>query len=66
MKIEQIGINAGLVWAALEENGEMNTKNVRKATKIKDKDLTMALGWLARESKISFREEGKELFVSLA
>ncbi len=66
MKTEQIGINAGLVWETLEKNGEMNTKDVRKATKIKDKDLTMALGWLARESKITFKEEGKELFVSLA
>ncbi len=66
MKTEQIGINAGLVWATLEENGEMNTKDVRKATKIKDKDLTMTLGWLAREAKITFREEGKELFVALA
>ncbi len=66
MKTEQIGINAGLVWNTLEKNGKMNTKDVRKATKIKDKDLTMALGWLARESKITFKEEGKELFVSLA
>ena len=48
----KIGTNAGLVYAALQ-NGEMNVKTVKKATKLAEKDLNLALGWLAREGKIN-------------
>lgn len=65
MFTEKIGNNAGQVWSALS-NGELEVKAVKKATKLTEKDLNLALGWLAREGKVSFREEEKELFVSLA
>jgi hypothetical protein len=61
---EKIGSNAGLVWAALE-NGELSVKAVKKATKLAEKDLNLALGWLAREGKLKFNEVEGELFVSL-
>lgn len=64
MKKEEIGNNAGLVWQALQ-NGEMEVKAVKKATKLTEKDLNLALGWLAREGKVNFNEVEKELFVSL-
>lgn len=64
MFIEKIGNNAGLIWNALSE-GELEVKAVKKAVKLTEKNLNLALGWLAREGKISFREEGKELFISL-
>jgi hypothetical protein len=64
MLVEKIGINAGLIWAVIE-NGEMNVKAVKKATKLAEKDLNLALGWLAREGKIKFKEVENELFVSL-
>ncbi len=65
MLTEKIGTNAGLIWSALE-NGEQNVKAVKKATKLAEKDLNLALGWLARESKISFREDEGEVFITLA
>lgn len=61
---EKIGNNAGLVWSALQ-NGEVNVKAVKKATKLTEKDLNLALGWLAREGKISFNEVEGELFIAL-
>lgn len=64
MFIEEIGNNAGLIWNALSE-GELEVKAVKKAVKLTEKNLNLALGWLAREGKISFRKEGKELFISL-
>jgi hypothetical protein len=64
MLLEKIGINAGLVWTALEL-GEANVKTVKKATKLAEKDLNLALGWLAREGKVKFIEVEGELFVSL-
>lgn len=62
---EKIGANAGLVWNALQ-NGEQNVKAVKKATKLNEKDLNLALGWLAREGKLNFSEVEGELFVYLA
>lgn len=61
---EKIGNNAGLVWSALV-NGELNVKAVKKATKLTEKDLNLALGWLAREGKIQFNEVDGELLVAL-
>lgn len=66
MMNEMIGTNAGLVWQALDANGAMNTKDLKKAAKIKtDKDLYLALGWLSREDKIAIVEEGKTITVAL-
>ena len=64
MLSEKIGINAGLIWAALED-GELNVKTVKKTTKLAEKDLNLALGWLAREGKVKFNEIEGELFISL-
>lgn len=65
MNKETIGINAGLIWAALE-NGSLSVKAVKKATKLKEADLNLALGWLAREDKVVFSEVEGEVVVSLA
>lgn len=62
---EKIGSNAGKVWSLLDEAGRQEVKELKKATKLTEKDLYAALGWLAREEKIFFEEVEKELFVSL-
>ena len=64
--IEKIGINAGKVWAILDENGRQNVKEIKKAAKLTDKDLYAALGWLAREGKVALETVEKEVFVSLS
>jgi len=64
MLSKKIGDNAGLVWAALQD-GEQNVKAVKKATKLAEKELNLAFGWLAREGKVKFNEVEGELFVSL-
>lgn len=61
----KIGINAGLVWNALL-TGSLDIKALKKATKLTDKDVYAALGWLAREDKVYFVETEKELVVGLA
>ena len=66
MNSEMIGTWAGLVWNALNETQTLGTKQIKKATKLKDKELYAALGWLARENKIAIADgEDKELNVSL-
>lgn len=63
--IEKIGNNAGKVWTVLDEAGRQNVKEVKKTTKLTDKDLYAAIGWLAREGKISLEEAEKELYSTL-
>ena len=63
---EKIGSNAGIVWNVLNENGEMNLKDVKKVTKLAEKDLYAALGWLSREDKAVIVENEKEIFISIA
>jgi len=65
MNIELIGNFAGLVWNALSESKSLNFKDLKKATKLKEKELYCALGWLGREGKISIAEEEKDLVITL-
>jgi len=68
MDIDTIGCNAGLIWNALNEADALGIKQLKKATKLKDKEMYLALGWLARENKILIAEnkDEKELIISLA
>ena len=59
----KIGENAGLIWNALL-GGALTLKAFKKATKLKNDDLNLALGWLAREGKVAF-EEAEELTITL-
>ncbi len=44
MNVEVIGNNAGLVWQALSAADAMGVKQLKKATKLKDKEVFAALG----------------------
>ena len=63
--ITKIGENAGLVWGALL-NGAQGLKALKKATKLKNEELYLALGWLAREGKLTFKETEAETIIALA
>lgn len=67
MNVETIGTWAGLVWNTLNEKDVLGNKEIKKATKLKDKELYAAIGWLAREGKLNIAEseDGKELVLSL-
>ncbi len=62
---DKIGTNPGLVWNALLV-GNLDIKALKKATKLSEKDVYAALGWLAREDKVYFIETEKELVVGLS
>ena len=63
---ENVGLLAGSVWAALNENGSMTSKDLKKAAKIEtDRYLYLALGWLLREDKVVVTEEDKVLTIVL-
>ena len=63
---EIVGNVAGAVWTALNENGAMTAKDLKKAAKIKcDKDLYLAMGWLLREDKLDVTENDKVITLEL-
>lgn len=64
--IAYIGTNSGLIWNALDKLGKMDIKQLKKATKIRtEKDVYAALGWLAKEEKLTFVYEDDTLLVAL-
>lgn len=68
MNTETIGTYAGSVWVALSTADAMGVKQIKKATKLKEKEVYAAIGWLAREDKINILpdpEDAKELIISL-
>ena len=65
MNAEVIGTWAGQVWNALNESGKLTVKGLKKATKRKEKELYAALGWLAREGKVSMYEVDADIEVVL-
>jgi uncharacterized membrane protein len=64
--VENIGINAGKVWAKLDKTGRMNAKDLRKAISLTERDTFAALGWLAKEGKLIIEKDGRDFFVELA
>lgn len=68
MNTEVIGTNAGTVWEALNGAEALAVKQLKKITKLKDKEVYAAIGWLAREGKINIAtdpEAPKEYIISL-
>ena len=63
--VDQIGEYAGKVWQALSKNGSMSMAKLVKAVGQPRDNVMQALGWLAREGKISIEEEGRSRVVSL-
>ena len=63
--VTKIGENAGRIWGALQE-GALDLKALKKATKLKNDELFLALGWLAREGKLTFEETEADTIVALA
>ncbi|MBQ9218240.1 MAG: winged helix-turn-helix domain-containing protein [Muribaculaceae bacterium] len=66
MNVETIGLWAGAAWNALNDaNGTLNVKGLKKATKLKEKEVYAAIGWLAREGKVNVAETETEVEVTL-
>jgi hypothetical protein len=62
---QQIGEAAGRVWKYLSEHPDVHLEHLSKDLKLKDTLVFMATGWLAREGKLAFEEDGKTTKISL-
>lgn len=56
-----IGENAGLVWRTLY-NRRLSWDELVRETGLEPVKLALAVGWLAREDKISFTSDGGIMF----
>lgn len=63
--VQQIGISAGRVWQALADGGPLSMAKLVKIVGEPRDNVMQALGWLAREDKITIEEERRTRMVSL-
>jgi len=59
------GVNAGIVWKALNLNGPMTIDDLVKATALNPEYIYGAFGWLGRDNKIFLETRGNVRFFSL-
>jgi hypothetical protein len=62
---DTIGEIAGYIWNFLEDEGECSITAINEAVDEPRSRVNMALGWLAREDKLEFVEEGRGTSVRL-
>ena len=60
-----IGKIAGEVWNFLEDSGESSLTQINDAVDEPRSRVNMAIGWLAREGKLEFNDEGRGFSVNL-
>jgi hypothetical protein len=62
---DEIGNAAGAVWEFLDQHGDTVLVTLKDRTGLSEGILLMALGWLAREEKVTLLKEGRTIRVSL-
>ena len=64
-----IGENAGVIWKLLNNGERWEYERLKTASGLSDRDLNLAIGWLARENKVYFeqsKDQDKEyMYLSL-
>lgn len=62
---EEIGTTAGAIWNVLHTKGELTLSQLKKQTKSEAPLFDWAIGWLARENKIAFKQAKRTVRVRL-
>jgi len=65
MFTNDIGTHAGIIWDILSCRESITIRELGELTHFKGFDISLALGWLAKEDKISFEDADDGLTVSL-
>ena len=63
--VEQIGDAAGVIWNHLNENGPRTLTQLAKEIDAPRDVIMQAVGWLAREDKVSIDEDRAKKIVQL-
>lgn len=64
MNQHSIGENALRVWHFLNQTKIISLKDLSRRLNLSFEDLTLAVGWLARENKIFIEKNGENIYVS--
>ena len=57
MNVQSSGENAGIIWRLLQsESRKWDYQEIKKETGLSDRDINTAIGWLAREGKLTIDE----------
>lgn len=62
----KIGETAGRVWETLKEKEKIEISALARMLKEKTVIVYQAVGWLAREDKISYHKKGGKIYISLS
>ena len=62
---ELIGDAAGQLWQYLDNNGRQSVAKIAKEANIEMKQLQRAIGWLAKEDKITIELKGRTELIAL-
>lgn len=60
-----VGSAAGILWNYLDAEGESSVAKITKAIELDGKTLQRAIGWLAKEEKITIALRGRTEIVAL-
>lgn len=60
-----IGDAAGKIWKYLKTNGQTSTTKLAIECELDNKMVQRAIGWLAREDKLTSIQKGRSEFISL-
>ena len=65
LMLHDIGNNAGKLWHYLKENPLSTMEDAGKSLKLQENSIALAAGWLAREDKLTFQKDGKNVRIAL-
>lgn len=66
MLLEKAGLCAGSIWNAVNGTEGLTVKQLKKVTKLTEKEIYLGLGWLLREDKVVVEPiDEKEFLVNL-
>lgn len=63
MEKEKIGMDAGRVWYAVNEEVEISLRDLSQKLSMSVEEVSFAIGWLARENNICIRRKNGIWFV---
>ncbi len=63
--IDEVGTVAGAVWGLLAERGKVSLSAVEKGIDAPRNVVYMAIGWLAREGKVTLAREERSIQIWL-
>ena len=65
MEKTKIGFNAGKVWRILSKKGELSIHELCRELSLTFEDVTLAIGWLAREGKVTLIRKNNMLYANI-